>query len=36
MAYGPYASMLNDITFDRYHVFRSESRMLPGFTPNDK
>jgi VWFA-related protein len=29
--YGPYAIMLNDITFSRYHVFRSESRVLPGF-----
>jgi hypothetical protein len=36
MAYGPYATMLNDITFDRYHIFRSESRVLTGFTPDDK
>ncbi|MGB6689416.1 MAG: hypothetical protein WBE76_16405 [Terracidiphilus sp.] len=34
MAYGPYATMLNDIAFDRYHIFRSESRVLTGFTPN--
>jgi hypothetical protein len=30
--WGPYATMLNDITFDHYHMFRSESRLLPGFT----
>jgi len=30
--WGPYATMLNDITFDHYHMFRSESRVLPGFT----
>jgi hypothetical protein len=35
-SYGPYATMLNDITFDRYHVFRSESRILTGFTPTEK
>jgi VWFA-related protein len=29
--YGPYATMLNDVTFSGYHVFRSESRILPGF-----
>lgn len=34
--YGPYATMLNDISFDRYHMFRSESRILPGFTPDEK
>lgn len=36
MAYGPYATMLNDISFDRYHMFRSESHVLPGFTPAEK
>lgn len=36
MAYGPFTTMLNDITFDRYHIFRSESRVLTGFTPGDK
>jgi VWFA-related protein len=36
MAYGPYQTMLNEIAFDRYHLFRSESRVLTGFTPNDK
>jgi hypothetical protein len=34
--YGPYATMLNDVSFDRYHMFRSESRILPGFTPEEK
>ena len=34
--YGPYATMLNDITFDHYHVFQSESHVLPEFTPVDK
>ena len=32
-SYGPYATMLNDMSFDRYHVFGSESRILSGFTP---
>lgn len=27
--YGPYATMLNDMRFTNYHVFRSESRILP-------
>ena len=31
--YGPYATMLNDITFDAFHMFRADSRMLTGFTP---
>ena len=30
--WGPYATMLNDITFDHYHMYRSESRLLPGYT----
>jgi hypothetical protein len=34
--YGPYANMLNEMTFDRYHMFRSESRMLTDFTPSEK
>jgi hypothetical protein len=36
MSYGPYVTMLNDIGFDRYHIFRSESHVLTGFTPGDK
>ena len=35
-SYGPYTTMLNDISFDRYHVFRSESRILTGFSPTEK
>ena len=31
--YGPYATMLNDITFDSFHMFRADSQMLPGFNP---
>jgi len=34
--WGPYTNMLNDFTFDRYHLFRSESRMLPAATANEK
>ena len=29
--YGPFTTMLNDISFSGYHVFRSESRIVPGF-----
>ncbi len=32
--YGPYATMLNDITFDAFHMFRADSHMLPGFNPS--
>jgi hypothetical protein len=35
-SYGPYAAMLNDSAFDQYHMFRSESRILTGFTPEEK
>ena len=31
--YGPYATMLNYITFDSFHMFRADSQMLPGFNP---
>jgi hypothetical protein len=31
--YGPYATMLNDITFDAFHMFRADSHMLTGFKP---
>lgn len=34
--YGPYSTMLNDISFDDYHIFRSESHVLPDFTPTQK
>jgi hypothetical protein len=26
--YGPYATMMNDVTFDSFHLFHAESRML--------
>jgi hypothetical protein len=31
--YGLYATVLNDITFDAFHMFRADSHMLPGFNP---
>jgi VWFA-related protein len=31
--YGPYSTLLNDVSFGGYHVFRSNSRILPEFTP---
>jgi hypothetical protein len=31
--YGPYTTMLNDVTFEQYHIFRAKSRMLIGFNP---
>jgi VWFA-related protein len=36
--YGPYATMLNDITFNSFHMFRADSHMLPGFNtaPEEK
>ena len=33
--YGPYATTMNDITFDSYHLFRAESRILVGVNPSD-
>lgn len=32
-AFGAYRTLLNDVTFDRYHLFRSETTILPGFVP---
>jgi hypothetical protein len=32
-AQGPEDSLLNDVTFADYHLFRAESRVLPGYTP---
>jgi VWFA-related protein len=29
--YGPHATMLNDITYEDYHKFRGEARVLPGY-----
>ncbi len=34
--YGPYATMLNDVAFERYHLFRAKSRMLTGFNPTQE
>ena len=31
--YGPYATMLNDVAFEGYHVFRAKSRVLTGSKP---
>jgi VWFA-related protein len=31
--FGPYVTMLSDSTFDDYHKFGSESRILPDFAP---
>ena len=34
--YGPYATMLNDVAFEQYHMFRAKSRMLTGFNPTQE
>ena len=31
--FGPFITLLSEATFDDYHKFGSESRILPGFTP---
>lgn len=31
--YSPFETILDDVTFDKYHLFRSESRVLPEYTP---
>jgi VWFA-related protein len=31
--YGRFETILNEVAFGQYHVFRSESRMLPGYSP---
>jgi VWFA-related protein len=31
--YGPYSTMLNDVAFTDYHMFRSETRILTGVDP---
>jgi hypothetical protein len=36
MAYGPYVTMLNNISFDRYHIFRSEAQVLTGIAPSER
>jgi hypothetical protein len=34
--WGPYGTMLNDVSFESYHMFRSESHMLTGLIPDEK
>ena len=34
--YGPYATMLNDVAFEQYHMFRAKSRMLIDTPPPEK
>ena len=34
--YGPYATMLNDVAFERYHMFRAKSRVLTDTPPLEK
>jgi hypothetical protein len=35
--YGPYETMLDDVTFDQYHLFRGEARVLTGYeTPPEE
>jgi VWFA-related protein len=29
----PFETLLDDMAFDKYHIFRSTARMLPGYTP---
>lgn len=31
--YGHFETILDDVIFDKYHLFRSELRILPGFAP---
>jgi hypothetical protein len=33
MSFGPYSTHMNDMRFANYHMFRSESRVLTGYTP---
>lgn len=33
LSYGPYSTKMNEMRFSHYHVFRSEVRILPGFSP---
>ena len=34
LSYGPYSTKMNDMRFSNYHLFRAESRILPGFKPD--
>jgi VWFA-related protein len=31
--YAPFESILGDMTYEKYHLFRPTARMLPGYTP---
>ena len=31
--YGPFKTVLNDVTFSSYHLFRAQTTILPGFVP---
>ena len=35
LSFGPYSTKLNDMRFSNYHVFRADSRILPGFQPDE-
>jgi hypothetical protein len=30
--YAPFETILNDVSYENYHLFRSSSRVLPGFS----
>jgi hypothetical protein len=34
LTYGPWATLVNEITYGDYHMFRGESRVMPGFNPD--
>jgi hypothetical protein len=31
--YAPFGTLLNDVVFDKYHLFHPTARMLSGFRP---
>ncbi len=34
--YAPFESVLSDMVYEKYHLFRPTARMLPGYTPAPK
>jgi hypothetical protein len=34
--YAPFESILNDMVYEKYHLFRPTARMLPGYKPAPK
>jgi hypothetical protein len=34
--YGRFETILNDVAFEKYHIFRAQSRILPEYTPAPK